>query len=235
MEILKTKCSEENLKKLTTLDNTKLIDYIEKYIELCNPDSVYICDDSDEDKLYIKNRALEIGEEKGLAIDGHSIHFDSSKDQARDKANTRYLISKNTDLGAELNSIDKETGLQEVHEYLKNIMVGKQMYVLFFCLGPTNSEFSIPCVQITDSSYVAHSEYILYRRGYEQFKKSGDSGFFRFVHSAGQLENGVSINVDKRRVYIDLEDSIVYSTNTQYAGNTVGLKKLASNKNDAIL
>jgi len=47
------------------------------------------------------------------------------------------------------------------------------------------------------------------------------------VHSAGELENNVSKNVDKRRVYIDLEDNIVYSVNTQYAGNTVGLKKLA--------
>ena len=50
---------------------------------------------------------------------------------------------------------------------------------------------------------------------------------FRFVHSAGILENNVSKEVDKRRIYIDLDENIVYSVNTQYAGNTVGLKKLA--------
>jgi len=33
--------------------------------------------------------------------------------------------------------------------------------------------------------------------------------------------------LDKRRVYVDLEDEIVYSVNTQYAGNTVGFKKLS--------
>ncbi|MBA7696374.1 hypothetical protein ES703_105021 [subsurface metagenome] len=38
---------------------------------------------------------------------------------------------------------------------------------------------------------------------------------------------GVSKNIDRRRVYIDLEDEVIYSTNTQYGGNTIGLKKLA--------
>ncbi|HPJ72498.1 MAG TPA: phosphoenolpyruvate carboxykinase (GTP), partial [bacterium] len=111
---------------------------------------------------------------------------------------------------------------------LRGIMAGKQMYVLFFCLGPTFSDFSTPCVQITDSAYVAHSEYILYRPGYEYFRSIGDSrDFFRYVHSAGELEGNVSKNIDQRRVYIDLKENIVFSTNTQYAGNTVGLKKLA--------
>jgi len=34
-------------------------------------------------------------------------------------------------------------------------------------------------------------------------------------------------NLDKRRIFIDLEEDVVYSTNTQYGGNTIGLKKLA--------
>ena len=228
LELLKTKCGQDGLQRLTSLNNSKLINFIGKYVEHCNPDSVCICNDSDKDKFYIRNKALESKEEKSIATEGHTIHFDGANDQARDKANTKYLLAPDADLGASLNSTDREEGLNEVHEFLKDSMEGKEMKVLFFCLGPTNSEFSLPCVQITDSNYVAHSEYILYRRGYEQFKKIGDSDqFFKFVHAAGVLENGVSKNVDKRRVYIDLEEQTVYSTNTQYAGNTVGLKKLA--------
>lgn len=226
--LFKEKCSEKSYKKLISLNNPKLHSFIAKYIELCNPDSFYVCNDSDEDRQYIRNKATENGEERKLAIEGHTAHFDGYNDQARDKANTKYLLPPDTDLGTSLNSIGRDPGLTEVHDYLKNIMAGKEAYVLFFSLGPTHSEFSIPCVQITDSSYVAHSEYILYRAGYGQFQKIGASGeFFRYVHSAGELVNGVSKNVDKRRVYIDLEDNIVYSVNTQYAGNTVGLKKLS--------
>jgi phosphoenolpyruvate carboxykinase (GTP) len=37
----------------------------------------------------------------------------------------------------------------------------------------------------------------------------------------------VSKNVDKRRIYVDLKGNRVFSINTQYAGNSVGLKKLS--------
>ena len=37
----------------------------------------------------------------------------------------------------------------------------------------------------------------------------------------------MSKNIDKRRIYIDIKDNIVFSTNTQYGGNTIGLKKIA--------
>ncbi|NOX96467.1 MAG: phosphoenolpyruvate carboxykinase (GTP) [Nitrospirae bacterium] len=226
--LLKAKCSEENYKKLVALNNPGVLDFVEKYVKLCHPGSVYVCNDSEDDRQYIRNKSLENGEERKLAIEGHTIHFDGVNDQARDKANTKYLLPGDTDLGASLNTVDKQEGLEEISGYFKNIMAGREMYVLFFCLGPTNSEFSLPCVQITDSSYVAHSEYILYRRGYEQLKRMGSTNrFFRYVHSAGVLEKGVSKNVDKRRIYIDLEEAIVYSINTQYAGNTVGLKKLS--------
>lgn len=228
MEILKTKCTQESLKKINALSNPALHAFIEEYVALCNPDTVYVCDDSDSDKMFIRNEAIAKGEEKKLTIEGHTFHFDGKKDQARDKANTKYLLPKGKTLGSELNAVDREEGLGEVKGFLKDSMVGKTMYILFFCLGPTQSPFSLSCVQLTDSCYVAHSEYILYRRGYEQFKAIGDSEqFFRFVHTAGELEGGVSKNVDKRRVFIDLEENMVFSTNTQYAGNTVGLKKLS--------
>ena len=56
---------------------------------------------------------------------------------------------------------------------------------------------------------------------------NGASDFFTFIHSAGELSGGVTKNVDKRRIYIDLEHNRVFSVNNQYAGNSVGLKKLA--------
>ncbi|MGD9109596.1 MAG: phosphoenolpyruvate carboxykinase domain-containing protein, partial [Phycisphaerales bacterium] len=227
-QILKDRLDESNLEKLSALANPKLHLFVADAIELCQPDTVFVVTDSAEDSAYIRKQAVETGEEKSLAMQGHTVHFDGYYDQARDPANTKYLLRPGVDLGERINSIDKNTGLTEVRGFLKGSMKGRQMLVCFFCLGPTNSEFSIPCVQITDSPYVAHSETILYRPGYEQFKKIGDSeNFFRFLHTEGELENFVSKNIDKRRVYIDLDDNIVYSTNTQYGGNTIGLKKLS--------
>ncbi|MBN1384671.1 MAG: phosphoenolpyruvate carboxykinase (GTP) [Elusimicrobia bacterium] len=226
LNLLKTKCGETNYKKLENLNNPELINFITKYVKHCNPDSVFVCTDTKEDADHIRNTAIKNKEEIPLAISGHTIHFDGYYDQGRDKEVTKYLLPPGIDLGP-LNAIEKKEGLNEIHDILKNIMEGRELFVCFFCLGPTNSKFSIAACQLTDSAYVAHSEIILYRRGYEEFKRKTPKEYFRVVHSAGVLENNVSKNIDKKRIYIDLEDYIVYSTNTQYAGNTVGFKKLS--------
>jgi phosphoenolpyruvate carboxykinase (GTP) len=227
-DLLQKRLDPDSFSKLIVLNNPKMHAFVAEAIELTKPESVFVCTDADDDLAYIRSLAIESGEERALAIEGHTCHFDGYNDQARDTANTKYLLPAGADLGASLNSTDKQAGTEEVRSFLKGSMVGRQMLVCFFCLGPVNSEFSISCVQITDSPYVAHSECLLYRPGYEQFKAIGDSeDFFRFLHSEGELENYVSTNIDKRRVYIDLEENIVYSVNTQYGGNTIGLKKLA--------
>lgn len=226
--ILEANLSPRDYQRLMDLRNPKLHRFVADAIELCTPTSVFVCADSEEDVEYVRRKAIETGEETRLAMEGHTVHFDGYNDQARDKENTRYLIPPGVSLGTNLNSIEKERGLAEVRSYLKGSMSGREMFVRFFCLGPTNSAFSIPGVQLTDSSYVAHSEDLLYRLGYDQFMSLGDSGVFcRVLHSAGELAGSVSANVDKRRIYIDIEDDVVYSVNTQYAGNTVGFKKLA--------
>jgi phosphoenolpyruvate carboxykinase (GTP) len=228
MKLLKEKCGQENFKKLEKLANDKLMKFAAKYAELFNPDSIFVRTDSKKDADYIRRKTLENKEEKPLATAGHTVHFDGYFDQGRDKSSTRYLLRPDEVLGSDIMSVDREKGIEEIHGMFKNAMKGKEMYICFYCLGPVNSEFSISAVQITDSSYVAHSEDILYRSGYEQFMNlKGSGNFFRFAHSAGELENGVSKNFEKRRVYIDLQDEIVFSANTQYAGNTVGIKKLA--------
>ena len=226
-KFLEEKLDRESFNKLTALKNPKIISFVGEYVELCTPKSLFIRTDSLEDIAYIREKACILGEEKELCLKGQTIHFDGQFDQARDKKRTKYLIFGEQEQDY-LNSINHEQGQEEVKGILDGIMKDKEMFVCFFCLGPVDSPFSILAVQITDSAYVAHSEDILYRPGYEQFKKiEGKRDFFSFVHSAGELENNVSKNVDKRRVYIDLEDNLVYSVNTQYAGNTVGLKKLA--------
>jgi phosphoenolpyruvate carboxykinase (GTP) len=217
-----------NQEKLEALNNPYIMQRVEEAIVLCQPEKVTVVTDAPEDIKYVRELALKSKEEEKLRLDGHTIHFDGYYDQGRDKDNTRYLVSEKIDWGIDVNSIDKDEGLKEIKSYFKGSMKGKEMLVRFFSLGPTHSIFSIPALQITDSAYVAHSEDLLYRSNYEGFKElKGSNQFFFFLHSAGKLENNVSVDIDKRRVYIDLEGNSVYSVNNQYAGNSIGLKKLA--------
>ncbi len=226
---LKERLDEKDLEKLRKIDNPGLHDFIAHYIELCNPESVFVCDDSEQDKEYIRQAAIKNGEEAKLAIEAQTVHFDGYYDQARDKKQTKFLVPKGVDLGPNLNTIDKEEGLKELQGILKDIMKGHELYIRFFTLGPANSIFSIPCAQLTDSSYVSHSEKLLYRPGFAEFVRQGkEARYFRFVHGQGELdERNTSKNIPERRIYIDTEEDIVYTTNTQYGGNTIGLKKLA--------
>lgn len=229
--LLQKKMTPESYRKLVALENPKLFEFVGEYTELCEPDSVYMCDDSDADAEYIRTRALELKEEKKLAKDGHTIHYDGFNDQGRAPGATKNLVGKDLLplMGPALNAKDRDEGLVEVRGIMKGIMKGKQAVVKLSCEGPTHSPFSIACAQMSDSFYVCHSEELLYRRGYEHFRMMQQKDkFFRFVHSAGRLdENGNSIDLDKRRIYQDLEDFIVFSANNQYAGNSVGLKKHA--------
>jgi len=233
IDAFKNRLGTDNYEKLARINNPKLNEFIAKYVDLCNPSKVFVSTDSPRDIEYIRNAAICNKEEAELATEGHTIHFDGINDQARDKNQTKFLLPTDVNLGLEISSIGRDEGLKEIHEIMKNIMAGHELYINFFCLGPQNSEFTIPCVQLTDSSYVAHSENLLYRQGYKDFVRLREHArFFKFIHSQGELvEAGlgllVSKNLDKRRVYIDLMDDVIYSTNTQYGGNTIGLKKLA--------
>lgn len=226
--ILESKLGPGSLGKLLALNNTPLNEIIADAIIKFQPDSVFVSTGSPEDLDRVRDQAIRLGEEKRLVLQGHTIHYDGYEDQGRDPVNTKFLVSGGTSLGSALNSIDRQEGLDEIDRIMNGIMHGKEMVVSFYSLGPLGTEFAIPCLQITDSYYVAHSEDILYRSGYELFKdQTGKEEFFVFLHSAGALVNGVSRDIDLRRMFIDLEKNFVYSVNTQYAGNTVAAKKLA--------
>ena len=83
---LEQKCGKESFDRLTNLQNAKLLAFVNKYVQICNPDSVHVCNDSDADKDYIIKATFDNKEEKPLNLKGHTIHFDGPKDQARDKA-----------------------------------------------------------------------------------------------------------------------------------------------------
>ncbi len=219
---------KKSLDILKEIDNKKVEKTIEEFVGLCKPEKVTVLSDSKEDVDYIRNKSIENGEETKLAIEGHTIHFDGPKDQARDKANTKILLPKGVELYKKINTVAREEGLKEVLDIMDGCMKGKEMFVRFFCLGPIDSEFSLLALQLTDSAYVCHSEDILYRQGFSQFKKlKNPDDFFYFVHSAGAMDGSVTKDVDKRRIYVDLQENRVFTVNNQYAGNSVGLKKLA--------
>jgi len=227
--------SQKDYEKLYELNNDHVIKIVENFIHLCKPSKITVITDSEEDIRYVREKCIELGEERPLAIEGHTVHFDGfvdmkNHDQARDKEHTKVLVPEGDYASPWINTINRKEGLDEILNIMDGCMKGHECVIRFFCLGPINSSFSILALQLTDSFYVAHSEDLLYRKGYEEFKKlNGSNDFFSFIHSSGKLigDPPVTKNLDKRRIYIDLEEKRVLSVDNQYAGNSLGLKKLA--------
>ena len=230
LEALQSKLSDADFKKLSAINNPIVDEFIAKENDLCHPKDIFICSDSADDLAYVRKQAIATGEEQAiLTLSGHTVHFDGEYDQGRDRQATKYLIPKGASFSKALNQIDRQEGLAEVRGLMRDCMQDKTMIVRFISLGPHDSIFTILGIQCTDSWYVSHSESLLYRPGFEQFVKAGPkSDFLRVIHSAGKLDGEmVSVDYNKKRIYIDHMDNTIYSINTQYAGNSVGFKKLA--------
>ncbi|MET1159567.1 MAG: phosphoenolpyruvate carboxykinase (GTP) [Thermoprotei archaeon] len=205
----------------------RLHEWLVDMLYLLEPDRVYVITGASSDHEYVRKRALERREELPTKYPKHTVHFDGPHDLARDRENTKILVPPGVKMPY-INTLEREKGLREIREILKGMMRGRELFIGFFCFGPKKSPFTMHAVQLTDSAYVVHNELLLYRVCYDEFvEKAPDIEYARFVHATGRLdENGWVIDIDKRRIYLDLDTYTAYSTNTQYGGNTIGLKKI---------
>ena len=129
---------QDNLDKLLALNNEHVLNIIDEYVELCKPKNVTVITDSKEDIGYVRQNAIELGEEAKMATEGHTIHYDgfftmSNHDQARDKVNTRVLIPKGEYASSWINTIDRDEGLKEILEIMDGCMTGHECVIRFFC------------------------------------------------------------------------------------------------------
>ncbi len=62
-ELLKNRLSPEHLDKLLVLNNDEVTEFVAYAIELCEPDSVWVGNDSDTDAAYCRQLSMDNKEE----------------------------------------------------------------------------------------------------------------------------------------------------------------------------
>ncbi|MCF6186492.1 MAG: phosphoenolpyruvate carboxykinase domain-containing protein [Desulfobulbaceae bacterium] len=220
---------EANCQKLMYC-SPKVIEPIYNGSTRMSPASIFINTGSAEDMAYIRQQALQTGEEFTLNIENHTCHFDGPNDQGRDTANTKYLAYADTEISSLQKKQEHRSGVVEARTIITDIMEEKEMIVSFISRGPIGSPVSDPTLQVTDSYYVTHSEFLLYRMMTpKEFSRDvADKGYmFINYHSAGKLtKTKVSANLNERRIFMDVERFRSYSCNNQYAGNSIAPKKI---------
>ncbi|MCG8619257.1 MAG: phosphoenolpyruvate carboxykinase (GTP) [Desulfobacterales bacterium] len=224
LDIFKQKMDDEHLGRMAGIKHPDILIRIANSIVLCNPDAVYINTGSAEDKAFIKNLCLEKGEERPLAMENHTIHFDLADEQGRIVDRTFYIANPEDHISSLANRMDRKDALEDVRSSLTDIMKGKTMIVGFYMRGPVGSPVSNPALEITSSAYVCHSAEILYRNAYKDFNQAVETQgyFFTNLHSEGQNRTE---DLPDARVFMDREYQTTYSYKCTYAGNTLLLKK----------
>jgi phosphoenolpyruvate carboxykinase (GTP) len=224
VSLFEKKMDAASLSKIQKIQNEAALLKIANAISMCEPDSVFVNTGSESDRKFVRELALQKGEERLLAMVNHTLHFDLKEEQGRILDRTFYVANEGDLVSSLANKKLRQDVLQDVREIMAGIMRGKVMMVGFYIRGPAGSPVSNPALEITSSAYVTHSAELLYRNIYDRFDEEVNrlKHFYTNIHSEGKNR---SEDLPHARVFMDRSYQTTYSFNCTYAGNTLLMKK----------
>jgi phosphoenolpyruvate carboxykinase (GTP) len=222
--VFKKRMDTEQQERIFKVKHPEVLKRIANAVVICNPAHIFINTGASRDQEFIRNLAIETGEERPLALENHTIHFDLPGEQGRIVDRTFYIANPEDHISSLANRMNRENALEDIRSNMTGIMAGKTMMVGFYMRGPVGSPVSNPALEITSSAYVSHSAELLYRNAYADFDKevAARGHFFTNVHSQGLNRPE---DLPNARVFMDRQYQTTYSFNCTYAGNTLLLKK----------
>ncbi len=222
--VFKKKMNKKNLAKIGKIKNEEALLKVANAIALCDPDRAWVDTGSEGDMAAIRQMSVEKGEEAPLAIDGHTIHYDLAKEQARLVDRTFYIVNPDEKISVLAKKTLRNDALEYVREWMGGIARGKTLMIGFYTRGPAGAPATIPALEMSTSTYVMHSANILYRNSYATFDAEVERTgvFFTNVHSEGLNRDE---DLPNARVFMDRSWLTTFSMFCTYAGNTLLMKK----------
>jgi phosphoenolpyruvate carboxykinase (GTP) len=211
---------------------TAVEQWVEEQAKLTKPDKIYWVRGNDQEM----HELIRIGMEKEMtgphqtfrelnqkAFANSYLHRSHPNDVARTEQLTFVCPPRKEDAGPNNNWMEPKEAKEKVTPIFDGAMKGRTMYVIPYMMGHPDSPYAKPCIQLTDSVYVAVSMYIMTRAGDATLKRIGTSDkFVKGLHSVADL------NPERRFVMHFPQEDLVMSVGSGYGGNALLGKKCFS-------
>ena len=212
--------------------STAVEQWVEEQAKLTKPDKIYWIRGNEQEMREL----IKIGMEKETtgphrtfrelnheAFANSYLHRSHPNDVARTEQLTFVCPPNKEDAGPNNNWMEPKEAKEKVSAIFDGCMKGRTMYVIPYMMGHPDSPYAKPCIQLTDSVYVAVSMYIMTRAGDATLKRIGASDkFVKGLHSVADL------NPERRYVMHFPQDDLVMSIGSGYGGNALLGKKCFS-------
>src|SRR5260221_3973762 len=177
--------SDSTLGTRNTL-NQAIISWVERMAHICQPEQVFWCDGSVQEKDFLTRLAVE--QEILVPLDpekwpGCYYHRSDINDVARVEQ-CNYICTPSADEAGPTNNWAAPADMySKLYGLAEGAMRGRRMYVVPYLMGPPGSSLAKVGIELTDSIYVVLSMRIMTRMGEIAYRQLGESdGFDRGLH-----------------------------------------------------
>lgn len=201
------------------IQNEYVKQFVEEIAQICQPDSIYWCNGSEDEYQRLLDLAVADGRIHKLNEESNpnSYVFQNAIDDADFSNLKSFLCTTNPEDSSEsMEWRHTDNMLEELIERIHHASHAKVLYVVPYLMGPKASPFSKSAIEITDSIYVVLNIAKISRMGDIAWKHLGDSNkFYRAVHITGTLDK------ENRILAHFPEEKLSVSINTEYGGASI--------------